>query len=280
MHISQLVNHIYDRMNDKKKISEENLKGFLDGITKVLIEFLEKERVSTDSKTIRMSSIGRPNRRIWLDIHEPVENNFFSGATLIKFLYGSIIEELIILLAKEAGHKVDSLQKEVTLEGVVGHMDCKIDNEVVDIKSASNFSFRKFKTGNIENDDPFGYVEQVSGYVQAEGKEKGFLLGVNKVTGELALVELDELALINASERIQEIKKVINSSEKPILCYHPEPDGKSGNMKLNRNCVYCPHKWSCYPHMRIFKYKEGDRYLTAVQRLPNVPDVTEEKRGL
>jgi len=32
--------------------------------------------------------------------------------------------------------------------------------------------------------------------------------------------------------------------------------------------------------MRIFKYKEGDRYLTAVQRLPNVPDVTEEKRGL
>tara|TARA_R110002020_G_scaffold109555_3_gene253469 strand:- start:326 stop:1129 length:804 start_codon:yes stop_codon:yes gene_type:complete len=267
-------------MNDKKKISEENLKGFLDGITKVLIEFLEKERVSTDSKTIRMSSIGRPNRRIWLDIHEPVENNFFSGATLIKFLYGSIIEELIILLAKEAGHKVDSLQKEVTLEGVVGHMDCKIDNEVVDIKSASNFSFRKFKTGNIENDDPFGYVEQVSGYVQAEGKEKGFLLGVNKVTGELALVELDELALINASERIQEIKKVINSSEKPILCYHPEPDGKSGNMKLNRNCVYCPHKWSCYPHMRIFKYKEGDRYLTAVQRLPNVPDVTEEKRGL
>ena len=159
-------------------------------------------------------------------------------------------------------------------------MDCKIDNEVVDIKSASNFSFRKFKTGNIENDDPFGYVEQVSGYVQAEGKEKGFLLGVNKVTGELALVELDELALINASERIQEIKKVINSSEKPILCYHPEPDGKSGNMKLNRNCVYCPHKWSCYPHMRIFKYKEGDRYLTAVQRLPNVPDVTEEKRGL
>ena len=267
-------------MNDKKKISEQNLKGFLDGITKVLIEFLEKERVSTDSKTIRMSSIGRPNRRIWLDIHEPVENNFFSGATLIKFLYGSIIEELIILLAKEAGHKVDSLQKEVTLEGVVGHMDCKIDNEVVDIKSASNFSFRKFKTGNIENDDPFGYVEQVSGYVQAEGKQKGYLLGVNKVTGELALVELDELALINAGARIREIKKVINSSEKPIPCYYPEPDGKSGNMKLNKNCVYCPHKWSCYPHMRIFKYKEGDRYLTSVQRLPNVPDVTDEKREL
>ena len=73
MHISQLVNHIYDRMNDKKKIKEENLNGFLDGIKKVLIEFLEKERQATDSKTIRMSSIGRPNRRLWLDIHEPVE---------------------------------------------------------------------------------------------------------------------------------------------------------------------------------------------------------------
>ena len=201
MHISQLVNHIYDRMNDKKKIKEENLNNFLDGIKNVIVEFLEKERTSTDSRTIRMSSIGKPNRKIWLDIHEPPENNFFSGATLIKFLYGSIIEELIILLAKESGHKVDSLQKEVSLEGVTGHMDCKIDDEVVDIKSASNFSFRKFKNSTIENDDPFGYIEQVSGYVQAEGKDKGFLLGVNKVTGELALVQLDELALIDAGKR-------------------------------------------------------------------------------
>ena len=123
MHISQLVNHIYDRMNDKKKIKEENLNNFLDGIKNVIVEFLEKERTSTDSRTIRMSSIGKPNRKIWLDIHEPPENNFFSGATLIKFLYGSIIEELIILLAKESGHKVDSLQKEVSQEGVTGHMD-------------------------------------------------------------------------------------------------------------------------------------------------------------
>ncbi len=280
MHISQLVNHIYDRMNDKKKIKEENLNDFLDGIKNVIVEFLEKERTSTDSRTIRMSSIGKPNRKIWLDIHEPPENNFFSGATLIKFLYGSIIEELIILLAKESGHKVDSLQKEVSLEGVTGHMDCKIDDEVVDIKSASNFSFRKFKNSTIENDDPFGYIEQVSGYVQAEGKDRGFLLGVNKVTGELALVQLDELALIDAGKRIKEIKEVINSSEKPIPCYYPEPDGKSGNMRLNKNCVYCSHKWSCYPHMRIFKYKEGERYLTSVQRLPNVPDITEEKRLL
>ena len=37
------------------------------------------------------------------------------------------------MLAKESGHKVDSLQKEVSLEGVTGHMDCKIDDEVVDI---------------------------------------------------------------------------------------------------------------------------------------------------
>ena len=71
MHISQLVNHIYDRMNDKKKINEDNLNGFLDGIKNVIVEFLEKERKATDSKTIRMSSIGRPNRKIWLDIHEP-----------------------------------------------------------------------------------------------------------------------------------------------------------------------------------------------------------------
>ncbi len=40
-----------------------------------------------------------------------------------------------------AGHEVTDEQKEVELEGLKGHIDCKINGRVVDIKTASGFSF-------------------------------------------------------------------------------------------------------------------------------------------
>ena len=125
--------------------------------------------------TLRMSNIGRPQRQLWFDMKRDSYGGGVSPPTMIKFLYGHILERVVLFLTELAGHEVTDEQKEIKVSGILGHMDCKIDDEVVDIKSASNFSFRKFKNSTIENDDPFGYVEQVSGYVQAEGKDKGFL---------------------------------------------------------------------------------------------------------
>ena len=49
------------------------------------------------------------------------------------------MEDLLIFLVKLSKHQVTDEQKEVQVNGIQGHMDCKIDGEVIDIKTASGF---------------------------------------------------------------------------------------------------------------------------------------------
>ena len=58
----------------------------------------------------------------------------------IKFTYGHILEELLLLMTKTAGHKT-KMNEELEIEGVFGHQDCEIDGVVTDCKSASAYSF-------------------------------------------------------------------------------------------------------------------------------------------
>tara|TARA_R100000329_G_C7605081_1_gene214694 strand:- start:944 stop:1588 length:645 start_codon:yes stop_codon:yes gene_type:complete len=205
----------------------------------------------------------------------------FSAPVQIKFLYGHILEEVVLFLARLAGHKVEDEQKEVTVSGIKGHMDCKIDGEVIDIKTASGFAFKKFKDGTLPDNDPFGYMAQIAGYEEAEGTKHGGFLTLNKENGELALFRPEELDKPNIKDRIKLLKKQIKSDTPPDRCYDPIPDGSSGNMKLPRQCVYCRHKFVCHSDankgkgLRVFKYSKKYEYLTDVQKLPRVQEVTE-----
>jgi hypothetical protein len=42
-----------------------------------------------------------------------------------------------------------------------------IDGVTVDVKSASKYGFEKFLKHNLREDDPFGYISQLSSYVYA-----------------------------------------------------------------------------------------------------------------
>jgi hypothetical protein len=226
--------------------------------------------------TLRMSSIGKKDRRLWFELKHPKEQALLSGPTLMKFLYGSLMEELVLFLAKEAGHDVTDMQKKVSISGVDGHMDCKIDNEIVDVKTASDFSFKKFKDGTLFDKDSFGYLGQLSGYMEAEGAERAHFLVMNKVTGELMLFTVDDMDTINVEDRIEHLRNIVASDERPPLCYDPVPEGKSGNMKLATDCVYCPYKFDCFPDVRVFKYSYKPVYLTKVVKEPLVEEITHE----
>ena len=76
------------------------------------------------------------------------------------------------------------------IEGVKGHQDSLIDGVLVDCKSASGRSFEKFKNHNLIHDDPFGYVDQVSAYAQANGLDEAAFLAIDKSTGEICLSPL------------------------------------------------------------------------------------------
>ena len=270
--INNITQDIYQRMVSTSDINEDNMKAFLKGMEEVMRTALERERASR-KPNLRMSSIGKPDRKIWLEINKPVEQRSLDGQFLIRMLYGSIVEELLLFLSKEAGYTITDEQKEVDVNGVKGHIDCKINGYVTDIKSASDFGFRKFQKG-FNNDDDFGYIGQLSGYVEAEGGDTGYFLAMNKSTGELALLEVDSMEMINSANRIDHLRSVLSDTETmPEPCSEPTEEKGSGNKVLPRICRYCEYKESCWPNIRAFQYSRGTKYLVDVVKQPKVEEI-------
>ena len=228
---------------------------------------------------LRMSNIGRPLRRLWYDLNTEQEKEQIDAPTFIKFLYGHLLEVLLLFFVRLAGHVVESEQKEISVSGIKGHMDSVIDGEVIDVKTASGYAFKKFKDGTLAQNDSFGYLSQLAGYEKAEKTNNGGFLVMNKETGELTVFIPDDLEKPNITHRIKEVKQAMKRKTPPNYCYPPIPDGVSGNMKLPRDCNWCPHKFECHKDandgqgLRTFNYAKGRVYLTQVEKLPNVQEV-------
>jgi len=262
----------------KPDVKEEQIDKFLNNTKLALLDWLEPRKSS--GKGLRMSVIGRPARQLWYDNRIERKEEIHDPSTQLKFLYGHMLEHLLLFLVEVSGHTVTAQQKKVKVADVVGHMDCKIDGEVVDVKSASPMSFKKFKTGSLYENDPFGYVAQLAGYEHNEPTSNGGLFAVDKSSGEIALFRPDELMKPNAEELIKNLKEKIQSEEPPEKCYQPIPHDKTGNYKLPVGCVYCSHKFHCHSDtnegngLRIFKYANSNVFMTKVVNTPKVEEIT------
>jgi hypothetical protein len=231
---------------------------------------------------LRFSSMGKKDRQLWYQQNLPHEGEHMSPKVLFKFLYGDMIEQLLLFFAKEAGHTVEREQEEIEVEGVKGHIDAIIDGVVVDVKSASPYSFKKFADGGLYENDPFGYITQISGYSETltPGAGAAFLVA-DKVHGDIALMRVPAQITqqFKPAERIAHLKEVLASDEVPERCYTPVADGKSGNLKLGVNCSYCPFKYKCWEDannghgLRKFLYYNGPVFLTHVANEPRVQEL-------
>tara|TARA_R100001129_G_scaffold148446_1_gene110073 strand:- start:4717 stop:5589 length:873 start_codon:yes stop_codon:yes gene_type:complete len=282
--LDTLVSDIYNKISvlaDGKHIDldPETIDQFGESMKDILYKWSHPE--PRGKATLRMSNIGRKSRQLWFDMKSEDTAEKMPPSLFIKFLYGHLLEEIVLFLIKLSGHKVTSEQKEVKVSGIKGHMDCVIDGEVVDIKTASGYAFKKFKDGTLAENDLFGYMAQLAGYEAAEGTNKGGFLALNKESGELALYRPDNFDKPNIKKKITDIKKAVKLATPPDLCYNPVPDGKSGNMQLPRECVYCRHKFECHKDanegkgLRVFKYSNGLKYLTQTPKPPKVIEVTQ-----
>lgn len=291
--IDTLVSDIYDVFLKPHTISPENLEEFKENIGKALETAIANAGVPREP-TLRMSVIGKPDRQLWyelntrdtskvaqagdVDVYEPNPEKY------LKFLFGDIIEHLLVFLTKEAGHKITHAQEELDINGVLGHTDGVIDRVPVDIKSASKYAFaHKFKLGKLlQGDDPFGYVGQLSGYreklLEKYPKEidedRVAWLVMNKETGEIHLLIADQMELINAEDRIEHLKKVLSNNTPPKEKCFDEIVEESGNRILPKNCSWCPFKDSCWSNIRKFKYTNGVKMFTHIEKLPRVEEVT------
>jgi hypothetical protein len=282
--LDTLVEDIYDKLSvlsdgNSLDIDDKTIDAFGESMKEVLSQWANPR--PRDSGTLRMSNIGKPMRQLWYDMRsESKTTERIKPSVFIKFLYGHMLEEVLLMLIKIAGHEVTDEQKEVSVSGIKGHMDCVIDGEVIDIKTASGFAFKKFYNKTLAEDDIFGYLAQLAGYEAAMGTNKGGFLAMNKESGEIALYRPDSFDKPDIKKKIKTVKKLIKIDTPPELCYNPVPDGAAGNMQIARGCTWCRHKFECHADsnkgkgLRVFKYSNKYSYLTRVVKEPRVLEVT------
>ena len=268
--LDTLVGDIYNLFSGEESHYPEdnNIRILLNGIAKSLR--LKMLKSKDWEPRLRMSNIGKPDRQVWYELNKAPREKM-SPNTYIKFLLGDIIEELFLFLAKEAGHDVQAEQKEIEIDGIKGRMDAKIDGVVVDVKSASSYSFKKFRNNTLAEDDPFGYIDQISGYAQAEGDQYPAFLAVDKQNGTAVVTRIKAK---DVKPRIKQLKKLLDKDTPPEKCYSDKAEGASGNRILAIGCAYCGFKRHCWSDandgrgIRTFAFTHGIKHYTNISREP------------
>ena len=254
----------------------------IDKYTNLFREYLTNRFLNREPKggTLRMSNIGKPcERQLWYEVNTPEKGEELSPSAFLKFAYGDLAELLLLYLVEVSGHDVQGTQDTQEIEGIKGHRDAVIDGTIVDVKSASSFSFKKFEEGRLAEDDSFGYIDQLQSYLYAgqtndkvTDKSRAAFLVLDKVLGHICL-DIHEKKDVPYDAIYRHKKEVVNSPELPERGFEDVPEGKSGNRKLGVNCSYCSFRDTCWPDLRTFIYSSGPVFLTKVEREPNVPEV-------
>lgn len=281
--IDTLLGDIHNLLNKGDVFPDDGFKNY----GKEHADVLEQRLCIKDDdggSALRLSSVGKPClRQLWYGRHFPLQREALSPSTRLKFLYGDIIEVLLLELVRRSGHLVTGQQDKILVHGVGGHRDCVIDGMLVDVKTASPFSFKKFKYGLERDEDAFGYITQLGSYLLGSkddalvtNKNEAAFLVVDKVSGVLCLDRhtYTEEDFDFIYEQIGTRKEALaNDVEVPERGFEEVPEGKSGNHKLGVNCSYCDFKAHCHEGLRGFSYAGGRPvFLTKVVKEPKVPE--------
>lgn len=236
--------------------------------------------------TLRLSKMGEIcPKHLWHSIYTPELAEPMPAEALFKFSFGHTIEKMAIELARAAGHRVTGEQDELYAFGVKGHRDCVLDGCIVDVKSCSKFMFEKFEQKKIANDDSFGYLAQLDGYLVGSAdddlvqvKDRAYIWYIDKTIGKMGLYEHRHRPDF-IKHRIQSHKRVVDLVQPPRCTCGVIPDGESGNYILDVAASYSPFKHVCFPGLRTFLYSGGPRFFTTVVKRPryrgeDLPELT------
>ena len=280
--LDTLVNDIYWVVEGRggwDKVATEFLSSSIASVAEARFSEIQKPR-----DYLSLSGIGSPcARKLWYKVNQTEDHEPHDAETLGTFFYGDLLEALILALAKAAGHTVEGMQDRVNVFGISGQRDAIIDGVTVDVKSASKYGFEKFYNHSLREDDPFGYISQLSSYVYAgkddplvKNKTEGAFLVVKKDRFKLCLDRYDfteELA--NKQKEIEDVKALVAGSipedRLPVV-----PQSKSSpNTQLSTTCGYCEFRKVCWPEARTFLYSTGPAYLVDVVNEPRVTELIE-----
>jgi len=231
---------------------QKYVKQFEEALTKQLTPREDKPR-------IRMSNVGRLSCQIQQEFagapKERMPYNHF-----MRMLIGDCVEIITRMVLDKSNVNVSSDGDEVELEvqdtKILGTSDIDIDGKVYDIKSASQWMFRNKWEGGFQalyKSDEFGYVGQLYGYADAQGKKPGGWIVVDKSSGEVKVVDVDaspdqEAAIRGNREYIVDL---ISNNRPFQRCFEAEEETyfkkPTGGKILHKTCGWCPFKQTCWP---------------------------------
>lgn len=286
-------NALHDVLEGDLAISDELLEEFAELVKAATKRaFTPRARKSRlIEKKLYVTDIGRPClRQLWFDFYESNKKAPITPAAKLKFFYGDLIEEIVLMLAKMGGCHVSSAQKRVSMplpDGwtLSGRIDALIDGKMVtDVKSTTGFGFKKFKDGTLEGNDAFGYMAQLSTYAYLLGLDKveASFLAVDRAMGHVCeyVITPEQIERHRVKPgRISQVLECVTNTSPPERAFAPVPDGKAGNQSLCPNCSYCGYNDVCWADandgagLRTFLYGGGKiTKLVKVVKEPRVPE--------
>ncbi len=280
--LDTIVEDIYRVVEGKGGWDATITEFFSSSLSSIAEARFSQEQIPRDY--LSLSGIGSPcDRRLWYKINQTESSEPLTAEALGTFFYGDLLEALVLSLAKAAGHSVEGMQDRVSVFGISGSRDAVIDGVTVDVKSTSKYGFEKFRKHNLREDDPFGYISQLSSYVFAgkddplvKNKTEGAFLVVQKDRFKLCLDRYDfteEIA--KKEEEIERVKKLVAGSI-PEDRIPPVPQSKtSENTVLSTTCGYCDFSKVCWPEARTFLYSTGPVFMVDVVNEPRVMELIE-----
>ena len=251
--LETLIPDIYNTLKSKEftgdlsAIADQAGKEVAEAIVDAFTPYVPK-------KNLRMSGIGRCERAQWYGV-KGYEAEEIDAPVYLTFLQGHVLEAVLVALVKLAGHEVTDQQKKHTVEGINGSQDCTIDGELVDIKTASAWSWEnKFTETGIDG-DAFGYIKQLSAYGKNSGKKHGYFLALNKNKSTLKLCkqELEQ----DVDEFIVSLKDKMLMDTPPERVAGATTFTKKGEEKLSMTCGFCSYKKDCYGSLKARPIPSG-----------------------
>jgi hypothetical protein len=264
---------------DEAVLDPENYIKFARNMGKLAIDQIApEERVRTSKNMVRASELGtKCLRQHYYKVNEPDKAEQLPGNVRFKFMYGNLIEEMVLLLAREAGHTVEHEQEVVTYTtsagtDIVGHIDAQIDGVVVDVKSASPYGFEKM-LNKTDWDDTFGYKPQLSFYhlyfPYGVSNDPRFLL-VDKVSGRLGFGYMGTVHGNTLSDMADDLADAAQHGTELVLPrQRVKPHSRGETLPVV--CSYCAFKRHCWRDandgagLRAFSYSTGPVFFTEIK---------------
>ena len=228
---------------------------------KELAETMKPEHYSSEFR-LRLSSLGKPLCQTIAEMQGwdkvIAEPQIFP----MRLATGNLLESYVVMILRESGLPVEGVQVPTTVKigdaNIRGTCDIVIGGVVYDIKTASDFSFKKFKKGFLEvvKDDPFGYA--VQGFMYARGLDMPFggWIIANKNSGEIYIcgVPDDQEDYMNAAFDTAFATVAAVTEKAPFVkMFEDEPEvfyrKPTGNRKLGVTCRYCPFRYTCWDNL-------------------------------